>query len=170
MARDPVTLEDRGPPPAAVDLRRRGVTDADAPSRTSDIYGVRMTAVGDPGPFSSHLGFRVVQADADGAVVTADPGPEHLNGGGILHGGYLSALLDSATGWAVHAAGPEGMIAPHVQLSAQFVRAGVAGQPLVCTATCTSVGGRICTTQGEITQGGQVIARATGTHAVISRG
>ncbi|GHJ61162.1 esterase [Nocardioides sp. OK12] len=133
-------------------------------------YGVPMTAVGDPGPFSAHLGFRVVRADADGAVVEADPGPEHLNGGGILHGGYLSALLDSATGWAVHAAGPEGMVAPHVQLNAQFLKAGVAGQPLVCTATCTSVGGRICTTQGEVTQAGRVIARATGTHAVISRG
>lgn len=133
-------------------------------------YRVAMTAVGDPGPFSAHLGFRVVRADADGAVVEADPGPEHVNGGGILHGGYLSALLDSATGWAVHAAGPEGMIAPHVQLSTQFVRAGVPGQPLVCTATCTNVGSRICMTQGEIRQGGHVIARASGTHAVISRG
>jgi uncharacterized protein (TIGR00369 family) len=129
-----------------------------------------MTAVGDPGPFTSHLGFRVVRADTDGAVVEADPAPEHLNGGGILHGGYLRSLLDSATGWAVHAAGPDGMVAPHVQLSAQFIRAGVAGQPLVCTARCTSVGGRICTTEGEIRQGGRVIARATGTHAVISRG
>ena len=129
-----------------------------------------MSAVGDPGPFSAHLGFRVVRADADGAVVEADPGPEHLNGGGILHGGYLSALLDSATGWAVHAAGGEGVVAPHVQLSSQFLRAGVAGRPLVCTATCTSLGGRIGTTQGEVVQGGRVIARATGTHAVVSRG
>lgn len=129
-----------------------------------------MTAVGDPGPFSAHLGFRVVRADPEGAVIEADPRPEHLNGGGILHGGYLNALLDSATGWAVHAAGGEGMVAPHVQLSTQFVRAGLLGHPLVCTARCTSVGGRICTTQGEITQGGHVVARAIGTHAVISQG
>ena len=129
-----------------------------------------MTPVGDPGPFSAHLGFRVVRADADGAVVEAEPGPEHLNGGGILHGGYLSALLDSATGWAVHGAGPEGMVAPHVTLNTQFLRAGVAGKPLVATATCTSLGRRICTTSGEVTQDGQVIARATGTHAVIRSG
>lgn len=129
-----------------------------------------MSPVGDPGPFSAHLGFRVVRADADGAVVEADPGPEHLNGGGILHGGYLSALLDSATGWAVHGAGPEGMVAPHVTLNTQFLRAGVAGSPLVATATCTSLGRRICTTTGEVTQDGQVVARATGTHAVIRGG
>lgn len=129
-----------------------------------------MNPVGDPGPFSQHLGFRVVRADAEGALVEADPRPEHLNGGGILHGGYLSALLDSATGWAVHGAGPEGMVAPHVTLTTQFLRAGAAGTPLVATASCTSVGRRICTTQGEITQGGTVIARATGTHAVIVSG
>lgn len=129
-----------------------------------------MTPVGDPGPFSQHLGFRVVRADAEGAVVEADPQPEHLNGGAILHGGYLSALLDSATGWAVHGAGPEGMVAPHVTLTTQFLKAGVAGRPLVATATCTSLGRRICTTEGEVTQDGRVIARATGTHAVIVSG
>lgn len=129
-----------------------------------------MSAVGDPGPFALHLGFRVVRADADGSVVEADPGPQHLNGGGILHGGYLGALLDSATGWAVHAAGPDGMVAPHVQLSTQFLRAGTSGRPLVATARCTSVGGRICTAEAEITQGGHVIARATSTHAVVVRG
>lgn len=129
-----------------------------------------MIPAGDPGPFSAHLGFRVVRADAEGAEVEADPRAEHLNGGGILHGGYLSALLDSATGWAVHGAGPEGMVAPHVTLNTQFLRAGVVGEPLRATATCTSLGRRICTTQGEITQGGRVIARATGTHAVILGG
>lgn len=129
-----------------------------------------MTPVGDPGPFSAHLGFRVVRADAQGAVVEADPQPEHLNGGGILHGGYLSALLDSATGWAVHGAGPEGMVAPHVTLTTQFLRAGTAGTPLVATATCTSLGRRICTTEAEVSQGGKVVARATGTHAVIVSG
>lgn len=129
-----------------------------------------MTRVGDPGPFSQHLGFRVVRADAEGAVVEADPGPEHLNGGGILHGGYLSALLDSATGWAVHGAGPADMVAPHVTLTTQFVRAGVAGEPLVATATCTHRGRRICTTEGVVTQGGRTLARATGTHAVVTGG
>ena len=102
-----------------------------------------MHPVGSPGPFAAHLGFRVVSADADGAVVEADPGPEHLNGGGILHGGYLGALIDSTTGWAVHAAGPEGVVAPHVQLSTQFLRAGVAGSTVTCTARCTKAGGRI---------------------------
>lgn len=121
-----------------------------------------------PGPFSTLLGFRVVRADEDGAVMEADPGPEHLNGGGIVHGGYLSALLDSTTGWAVHAQVPRGTAAPHIQISVQFVRAALGGMTLVCHGRCVSAGRRIASAEAEITQGGRVIARAITSHAVLS--
>lgn len=123
---------------------------------------------GTPGPFASLLGFRVVRADDDGSLVEADPQPEHLNGGGIIHGGYLSALLDSATGWAVHARTPDGVPAPHVHISVTFVRAAVAGQRLSCTARCVSAGRRVASAEAEITQGDRVIARAVSSHAVLS--
>lgn len=120
-----------------------------------------------PGPFAAHLGFRILRADLDGAVVEADPAAEHLNGGGIVHGGYLTALLDSATGWAVHAHVPAGVAAPHVQLSVQYVRAAVAGTTLVCHGTCVAAGRRIASAEAEITQDGRVIARAVTSHAVL---
>jgi len=120
-----------------------------------------------PGPFASHLGFRIVRADETGAVIEADPGPEHLNGGGIVHGGYLTSLLDSATGWAVHARLPPGVPAPHVQLSVQYVRAAVSGATLVCHGRCITAGGRIASAEAEITQGDRVIARAVTSHAVL---
>jgi acyl-CoA thioesterase len=43
-----------------------------------------------PGPFSRSLGFRLVRADESGALIAATPGPDHVNGGGIVRGGYLS--------------------------------------------------------------------------------
>ncbi len=122
-----------------------------------------------PGPYSSSLGFRFVHADEHGATMEADPGPEHLNGGGIVHGGYLSSLLDSTTGWAVHARVPKGTAAPHVQISVQFIRAAVAGQTLVCTARCFSAGRRVASAEGEIHQGDRLIARAVTSHAVLTR-
>jgi acyl-CoA thioesterase len=120
-----------------------------------------------PGPFSASLGFRILRADEDGAVIEADPRPEHLNGGGIVHGGYLTSLLDSATGWAVHARLPDDVPAPHVQLSVQYIRAAVAGQTLVCHGRCLSAGRRIASAEAEITQGDRVIARAVTSHAVL---
>ncbi len=120
-----------------------------------------------PGPFAAHLGFRVVRADLEGALVEADPLPEHLNGGGIVHGGYLTALLDSATGWAVHAHVPAGVAAPHVQLSVQYVRAAIVGSTLVCEGRCVASGRRIASAEAEIKQDGRVIARAVTSHAVL---
>ena len=121
-----------------------------------------------PGPFAAHLGFRILRADEDGAVAEADPGPEHLNGGGIVHGGYLTALLDSATGWAVHAHVPPGVPAPHIQLSVQYVRAALARVRRWCaTAAAVKAGRRILSAEAEITQGDRVIARAVTSHAVL---
>ena len=122
-----------------------------------------------PGPFSALLGFRYVSL-ADGvAHVEADPGPEHCNGGGIVHGGFLSSLLDTTTGWAAHSGLPAGSAAPHVQLSVQYVRAGLPGTPLVCIGRVVSAGKRIASAEAEITQNGRVVARAITSHAVVSR-
>jgi len=120
-----------------------------------------------PGPFSQLLGFRLIHAGEDGAVMEADPQPEHLNGGGILHGGYLSALLDSTTGWALHGILPAGVAAPHVSLTVQFIRAAGAGETLVCRGRCVKAGRRIGAAEAEITQGDRVIARAVSSHAVL---
>jgi acyl-CoA thioesterase len=122
-----------------------------------------------PGPFSALLGFRYISADEVESVVEADPGPQHCNGGGIVHGGFLASILDTTTGWAVHARVPEGTAAPHVHLSIQYVRAAVPGEALTCRARCVSVGGRIGSTEAELTQRGALVARAVGTHAVLAR-
>ena len=123
-----------------------------------------------PGPFSGLLGFRYIAVDDTEAVVEADPGPEHCNGGGIVHGGFLAALLDTTTGWAVHAQVPPGVAAPHVQISVQFVRAALPGTTLVCHGRCVSAGRRIASAEAEITQGDRTIARAVTSHAVLSPG
>ena len=121
-----------------------------------------------PGPFSAHLGFRYISVDAHEAVVEADPGPEHCNGGGIVHGGFLASLLDTTTGWAVHAHTPAHAAVPNVHLSVQYVRAATPGTTLVCRGRCVAVGRRVGSTEAEITQDGIVVARAVGTHAVLA--
>ena len=120
-----------------------------------------------PGPFSTMLGFRLVQATDGDVVMEATPTAEHANGGGILHGGYLASLLDSTTGWAVHSVLPDEGAAPHTHLSVQYVRAGVVGTPLVCTGRCIRAGRRVAAAEAEITQDGKVVARAVTSHAVL---
>jgi uncharacterized protein (TIGR00369 family) len=121
-----------------------------------------------PGPFALHLGFRVERADEEGALVVAEPGGEHCNGAGIVHGGYLSALLDTTTGWAIHARLPPGVGAPHIQISVQFVRAALPGTELVCRGRCVSAGRRVASAEAEITQSDRIIARAITSHTVLN--
>lgn len=119
-----------------------------------------------PGAFAALLGFRAVELGPDGAVVEATPGPEHVNDGGIVHGGYLAALLDSATGWAVHANVDPGVVVPHLQLNVQYLRAVLPGEQVVCRARCVTTGRRVFTAEAEVTQAGRLVARATTTNLV----
>jgi acyl-CoA thioesterase len=119
-----------------------------------------------PGPFSEHLGFRVVALDTDEVVLAGTPGAEHCNSGGIVHGGYLAALLDSATGWAVHVNIEAGIAAPHLQLGVQYLRAAVPGEDVECRARCLTIGRRIVAAEGAITQSGRLVAKAASTHLV----
>ena len=121
-----------------------------------------------PGPFSAHLGFRVVELDTLGVVLAGTPGPEHCNSGGIVHGGYLAALLDSATGWAVHANIDVGVTAPHLQLNVQYLRAAVPGDEIECRARCVTTGRRVFAAEAHATQAGRLVAQATTTHLVNS--
>ena len=83
-------------------------------------------------------------------------------------GAHLSALLDTTTGWAVHAQVEPGVAAPHVQLSVQYVRAALPGRVLVCRGTALAVGRRVASAEAEITQDGRVVARAVASHAVLA--
>jgi uncharacterized protein (TIGR00369 family) len=120
-----------------------------------------------PGAYSALLGFHVVHADADGAVVEATPSADHTNGAGIIHGGYLSSLLDTTTGWAIHARLAAGTGAPHTHLSVQYVRAALPDITLVCRGRCLSAGRRAASADAEITQRDRLIARAITTHIVL---
>lgn len=120
-----------------------------------------------PGPFSQGLGFELVERSEGHVIMAAMPRDEHANGAGILHGGYLAALLDSTTGWAVHSKLASGRAAPHQHLSVQYVRAGLPGKRLLCTGRCVNAGRRSASAEAEIVQDGRVLARAVSSHIVL---
>lgn len=120
-----------------------------------------------PGTFSHLLGLVFVEAHPEGVVVEVDPQPEHCSERGLLHGGFLAALIDTATGLALLATLPEGEAAPHVGLQVQFLSPGVTGTRLRCVARATKSGRRLGATEAEVFQGDRLVARGTGTHLVL---
>ncbi|CAA9362013.1 MAG: hypothetical protein AVDCRST_MAG11-4185, partial [uncultured Gemmatimonadaceae bacterium] len=82
-------------------------------------------------PLLVMLGVRLTEVPEPGRVaLEARPRPEHLNFGGIVHGGYLSAVMDGAVGFALHSTLGPNRVCPHVQADYRFLRAALAGQVL----------------------------------------
>ena len=63
-----------------------------------------------------------VELEAGRAVFEGEPGEEHFNPIGVVHGGYAATLLDSALGCAVHTTLPAGVGYTTLSLEVKMVR------------------------------------------------
>lgn len=83
---------------------------------------------------------------------------------GLIHGGVLSVLMDSACGSAAVIALPEPEVCPTVDLRMDHYRAAKVGSKIFCRAEVTHLARQIVFTEGLIWQEeGKPIAKGTGT-------
>ena len=95
---------------ATRDVRTRTITWQDplsAPRPGAELTGIdymRALAAGElpPPPIAVLMNMRPVEVEPGRAVFEGEPGEEHYNPIGVVHGGYAATLLDSALGCAVH--------------------------------------------------------------------
>ncbi|MER6563821.1 PaaI family thioesterase [Streptomyces sp. NPDC001027] len=77
-----------------------------------------------PGPpIAAALGFSLEEAEHGRAVFVLEPGEEHYNPIGSVHGGVFATLLDSAAGCAVQTVLPQGTGYTSLDLNVKFLRA-----------------------------------------------
>ncbi|HEU4657042.1 MAG TPA: PaaI family thioesterase [Capillimicrobium sp.] len=120
-------------------------------------------------PMMEALGIRVTEVERGRVVMTAVPEGQHMNLGGVVHGGFLSTLMDCATGFAFHSTLPPRATAPHVSASYGFLRFGRPGAELRCEARVLRAGGRVGHIRAEVHDAeGRLLATAETTHAVVS--
>ncbi|CUR56183.1 putative Phenylacetic acid degradation-related protein [metagenome] len=85
-------------------------------------------------PAMRTLGIEPVDAGPGRVSFRLDLGEFHLNPFGIVHGGVLGALMDTAMGCAVHSVLPAAVGYVTGELNVRFLRPAVlAGGPLLCT-------------------------------------
>ena len=75
-----------------------------------------------PPPIAVTMRFAPVEFEEGRAVFEGEPGEEHYNPIGVVHGGYASTLLDSAMGCAVHTTLEQGTGYTTLTLEVKMVR------------------------------------------------
>jgi uncharacterized protein (TIGR00369 family) len=76
-----------------------------------------------PPPIAELLGMRLAEVEEGRAVFEVEPGEQHYNPIGVVHGGYAATLLDSAVGCAVHTTLKKGERYTTLELKINLVRA-----------------------------------------------
>ncbi|MFJ9723835.1 PaaI family thioesterase [Streptomyces sp. NPDC101209] len=73
-------------------------------------------------PIAATLGMDLEEVDHGHAVFSLEPGEEHYNPIGSVHGGICATMLDSAAGCAVQSTLPQGMGYTSLDLTVKFLR------------------------------------------------
>jgi uncharacterized protein (TIGR00369 family) len=115
------------------------------------------------------LGYDVTEAESGRVVVTALPGPQHLNPAGTVHGGLAAAMLDTCMGLAIHTMLEKGIGSTTLEFKVSLVRPIMPETGLIrAEGIVLNCGRRIGTAEGRITdRDGRLLAHGTTTCLVF---
>jgi uncharacterized protein (TIGR00369 family) len=75
-----------------------------------------------PAPIAVTMNMRPTELEEGRVVFAGQPGEEHYNPIGVVHGGYAATILDSVLGCAVHTTLPAGVAYTSLGLEVKYVR------------------------------------------------
>lgn len=118
--------------------------------------------------YARFLGMRLVEAERGAASVALELREELTRHEGLMHGGALASLMDTASAFAVLSTLAEGERTVTVDLTVHYLRPVLAGE-VTARARVLSKGRRIATLTIEATDSeGALAATAVTTYAVLS--
>lgn len=107
---------------------------------------------------------RIAPGEVD---VSLEVEPHHMNLVGIVHGGVIATLADTATGIAMKAALPRGLTHVTAQLNVNYLSPGRGGR-LIGRGRVVRVGARVGYAEADILDWeDKLLARATATFTVM---
>ena len=120
-------------------------------------------------PICQTLDFDPVSMEDGKAVFSVIPSEFHYNSIGVVHGGLLSTLCDSAMGCAIHTKLAAGVGYTTLELKVNLVRPVTAKTgKLVCTGTVIHVGRSVATAEARVEDAqGKLYAHATSTCMIL---
>jgi len=148
------------------------VATAAAGAAMSGIDYMRAIVAGElpPPPIAVTMRLRPIELEEGRVVFEGEPGEEHYNPIGVVHGGYAATLLDSALGCAVHTTLAVGSGYTSLGLEAKFVRpiSRDTGRVL-CEAKVIHRGRRQATAEARLTaaESGKLLAHGQATLMIL---
>jgi uncharacterized protein (TIGR00369 family) len=117
--------------------------------------------------FHAWAGLELVRAAPGEVEIALDATAHHLNLQGLLHGGMIATLADTATGLAVRSMVPEGRRHVTIQLDVHYLSPGRPGR-VTAVGRTVRVGTQIAYAEADVTdERGRLLARAMATVAVM---
>ena len=122
-----------------------------------------------PPPIMRLMGFRLAQVGEGLAVFECEPGEQHYNPIGGVHGGLAMTLLDSAMGCCVHTRLAAGVGYTTLETKVNMVRALTAKTGTIrATGKVIHLGGRTATAEGRLEDAaGKLYAHGTTTCIIL---
>ena len=104
-------------------------------------------------PLRTFLDFTIDDGIDGEAVAALDVSDRHLNPNGVVHGGVVFTLVDTAMGRATMSVLEEGRICASIEGAVRYLRP-ITGGRLVATASVLRAGRRIVHLEGRVTVDG----------------
>jgi len=119
-------------------------------------------------PFYGWSGIELVDATPGAAEVAFEAGAHHVNLQGLVHGGLLATLADTAMGLAVRTVLEPGRRHVTVQLGVEFLSPGRPGR-IVARGRAVKVGRQLGFAEADVVDArGRLLARARATLSVTT--
>jgi acyl-CoA thioesterase len=122
-------------------------------------------------PLKTFLGLEIGDGPVKGSVqATIAITDQHLNPNGVVHGGVIFSLIDTAMGAATMRVLEEGCHCATVEVQTRFIRAATSGM-LRGSASVIRRGRHLVHVESQVlNDDGQIVAMGTGTFTVIYPG
>jgi uncharacterized protein (TIGR00369 family) len=122
-------------------------------------------------PVNLHLGMVLESQTGDRAVVTMVPGEHLTQETGVIHGGILATLADTAAVYALRPGLAASRIMTSIEFKLNFLAPGRSGEgPLVARAHVVRQGRRVGVCDVEVEQAGATIAKGLFTYLFVEGG
>lgn len=148
------------------------VPTAGAGARLAGLAYMRAIQAGElpPPPIAVVMNYSIAELEEGRAVFEGEPGEEHYNPIGVVHGGYAATILDSALGCAVHTTLPAGVGYTSQTLEVKYLRPITRDTGRVrCEAQVVHRGRKSATSEAKLTATatGKLLATGTSTCLVL---